>query len=161
MTAWINGNNPRGVGIGAGCHQRRGVVGRRPQKGRPHPNCGPASAAKFLLLNQQVVRATAMAAWNAYMSNDGTNGTWNPVGSCMFGNVTQPATTRPTRATAAREVRVLTRGMDTLVTHAFETLNACAELRDLKTKAEANRRLQTLLGNPRCKAVIIWPMRAC
>jgi 23S rRNA U2552 (ribose-2'-O)-methylase RlmE/FtsJ len=44
-------------------------------------------AAKFLSLNQQVVRAMAMAAWNAYVSDDGTNGTRNPVRSCMFGNV--------------------------------------------------------------------------
>jgi hypothetical protein len=48
-------------------------------------------AAKFLSLNQQVVRATAMAAWNAYVSDDGTNGMRNSVGSCMFGNVDQPA----------------------------------------------------------------------
>jgi hypothetical protein len=56
-------------------------------------------AAKFLLLNQQVVRATAMAAWNAYVSDNGTNGMRNPVGSCM--HVNQPANTRLTRATAA------------------------------------------------------------
>jgi hypothetical protein len=29
--------------------------------------------------------------------------------------------------------------MDTLVTHALKTWNVCAELRDSKTKAEANR----------------------
>jgi hypothetical protein len=94
--------------------------------------------AKFLLLNQQVVRATVMAAWNAYVSNDGVDGTRNPVGDRMFGNGSVP-TARPSRATAAGEVRVPTRGMETLVTHAVKTLNACAELRDSKTKAEANR----------------------
>jgi hypothetical protein len=46
---------------------------------------------------------------------------------------------RPTRATAVGEVRVSTRGVDTLVTHALETWNTCAELRDSKSKAEANR----------------------
>jgi hypothetical protein len=102
-------------------------------------------AAKFLLLNQQVVQATAMAAWNVYVSDNGTNGKRNQVGSCMFGNVTQPATTRLTRATAAGEVRIPTRGMDTLVTHALKTWNACAELHDSRTKAEANL-AATILG---------------
>jgi hypothetical protein len=61
-------------------------------------------AAKYLSLNQQVVRATAMSAWSAYASNDGTGGTRNPVGSWMFGNVDQPTTARLTRATTAGEV---------------------------------------------------------
>jgi hypothetical protein len=103
--------------------------------------------AKFLSLNQQVVRATAMAAWNAYVSNDGTGSTRNPVGTCMFGNVDQPTTARPKRATTAGEVRVPTRGMDTLVTHSLEMWNACAELRDARTKAEANRAATSLARN--------------
>jgi hypothetical protein len=93
----------------------------------------------YLSLNQQVVRATAMLAWSAYSSNDGTGGTRNPVGSWMFGNVNQPATARPTRATTAGEFRVKTRGMDTHVTHGLELWNACAVLRDARTRAEANR----------------------
>jgi hypothetical protein len=116
-------------------------------------------AAKFLSLSQQVVRAKAMAAWNAHVSDGGVNGTRNPVGDRMFCNVSAP-TARPTRARVAGEVRVPTRGMDTLVTHALETWNACAELRDSKTKAEANRRLQTLQERLRCEAIIIWPPRA-
>jgi hypothetical protein len=95
-------------------------------------------AAKFILLNQLVVRATAMAAWNAHVSNDGVDGSRNPVGDLMFGNTNAP-TVRPTRVTAAGEVRVFTSGVDTLLTRAFETLNTCAELRDSKSKAEANR----------------------
>jgi hypothetical protein len=95
-------------------------------------------AAKLMLLNQLVVRATAMAAWNAHASEDGVDGTRNPVGDLMFGNGNAP-TVRPTRATAAGEVRVPARGMDTLVTHALKTWNTCAELRDSKSKAEANR----------------------
>jgi hypothetical protein len=75
-----------------------------------------------------------MAAWNAYVGNNGTGGTRNPVGSCMFGNVDQPATARPTRATTAGEVQVPTRGMDTLVTHGLKTWIACAELREARTK---------------------------
>jgi hypothetical protein len=103
-------------------------------------------AAKFLSLNQQVVRATAMAAWNAHVSDDGIDGTRNPVGDRMFGNGGAP-TTRSNRATAAGEVRVPTRGMDTLVTHALETWNSSAELRDSKSKAEANRAATNLARN--------------
>jgi hypothetical protein len=74
-------------------------------------------SAMFMSLNQLVIRATAMAAWNAQESDDGVAGTRNPVGNLMFdsGNA---LTVRPTRATAAGEVRVPTRGMDTLVTQA-------------------------------------------
>jgi hypothetical protein len=123
----------------------RSVVGHRREDHIPIVDL--LEAAKFLLLNQQVVRAKAMAAWNAYASDDGTNGRRNPVGSCMFGNVNQPANTRPTRATAAAEVRVPTRGMDTLVTHALETWNVCLVLRDSRTKAEANQAATNLARN--------------
>jgi hypothetical protein len=43
------------------------------------------SANKFMSLNQLVVRATAMAAWNAHVSDDGVAGTRNPVGNLMSG----------------------------------------------------------------------------
>jgi hypothetical protein len=95
-------------------------------------------AAKFLSLNQQVVRATAMAAWNAHVSDNGVDGTRNQVRDHVFGNDNMP-TVRPTRATAAGEVRGPMRGVDTLVTPALETWNRCAELRDSKSKDEANR----------------------
>jgi hypothetical protein len=116
-------------------------------------------AAKFLSLNQQVVWAAAMAVWNVCLSNNDTNGTGSPVGSCMFGNITQLATTRLTRATAAGEVRVQTRGMDTLATHTLKTWNACAVPRDARTRLRPTARLQTSLENPCCEAVIIWPTR--
>jgi hypothetical protein len=41
-------------------------------------------AAKYLLLNQQAVKATAMSAWSAYHSCDGSSGTQKPVGEAMF-----------------------------------------------------------------------------
>jgi hypothetical protein len=62
----------------------------------------------------------AMSAWKAHMSDDGVDGTRNPVGDLMFGNGNAP-TVRPTRVTAAGEVRVPTRGVDTLMTHVLET----------------------------------------
>jgi hypothetical protein len=90
-------------------------------------------AAKFMLLNQLVVRATDMAAWNAHTSDNGVAGTRSLVENLMFGSGNAP-TVRPTRATAAGEVRVPTRCVNTLVTHALETWKACAELRDAKSK---------------------------
>jgi hypothetical protein len=96
-------------------------------------------AEKYLSLNQQVVRASAMSAWSANSSSNGIGGTRNPVGSWMFGNVDRPPAARPTRAATAGEVRVRTRGMDTHVTHGLEVWNACAELRNARSKAEANR----------------------
>jgi hypothetical protein len=47
-----------------------------------------------------------MAAWNAHVSKDGVDGTRNSVGDRCAPKA------RPTRATAAGEVRVPTRGMD-------------------------------------------------
>jgi hypothetical protein len=114
----------------------RSVVGHRREDHIPIEDL--LEAAKFMSLIQLVFQATAMAAWNAHVSNDGVDGSRNPVGDLMFGNTNAP-TVRPTRVTAAEGVRVPTRGVDTLVTHALETWNTCAELRDSKSKAKANR----------------------
>jgi hypothetical protein len=99
----------------------------------------PLEAAKYLSLNQQVVRARAMSAWSAFTSSDGINGTRNPVGTEMFGSVNLPARARPTRAATAGEVRVRTRGTDMHVTHSREVWNACTMLPGARSKAEANR----------------------
>jgi hypothetical protein len=56
-------------------------------------------------------------------------------------------TTRPTRAKAAGEVHVPTRGVKTLMTHALEIWNSCSELRDASTKAKAIRVATTLAKN--------------
>jgi hypothetical protein len=40
--------------------------------------------ARYLSFNQLVVNSTAMAAWYAYVSNDGKAGTRNPVGRLLF-----------------------------------------------------------------------------
>jgi hypothetical protein len=103
-------------------------------------------SAKFMSLNQLVVRATAMAAWNAHKSNDSEAGTRNLVGNLMFGSG-NALTIRPTRATAAGEVRVPTRGVNTLVTHALEIWNLCTNLRNSKLKAKASRAATNLAKN--------------
>jgi hypothetical protein len=95
-------------------------------------------AAKYLLLNQQVVKATAMSAWTAFHSCNGSNGARNPVGEAMFNNADLPAA-RKSRSATAGEVRVRTRGMDTHVIHGLEVWNACKELRVSRSKAEACR----------------------
>jgi hypothetical protein len=95
-------------------------------------------AAKYLSLNQQVVRATSMSAWSAYSSSNSIGGTRNPVDSWMFGSVDLPPAARPTRAATAGEVRVRMKGLDTHVSQGLEVWNACAELRKARSKAEAN-----------------------
>jgi hypothetical protein len=55
----------------------------------------------------------------------------------MLSNANLP-TARTLRSTTAGEVRVRTRGIDTHVTHGLEVWNACAELRDSRSKAEAS-----------------------
>jgi hypothetical protein len=87
-------------------------------------------AAKYLSLNQQAVKATAMSAWSDHYSSNGTNG--------MFSGAELP-TERSSRSATAGEVRVRTRGLDTHVTHGLEAWNACRKLRDSRTKAEACR----------------------
>jgi hypothetical protein len=99
-------------------------------------------AAKYLLLNQQVVKATAMSVRSAYHSSNGSNSARNPVGTKMFGSVNLP-TARSSRATTAGEVWVRTRGIDMHVTHGLEVWNACKELRDSKSKAEASHAVAT------------------
>jgi hypothetical protein len=89
-------------------------------------------AAKYLLLNQQAVKA----AWTAFHSCDGNNVTRNTVGDAMFSGAELP-TARTSRSTTAGEVWVRTRGLDTHVTHGLEWWNACRELRDSRSKAEA------------------------
>jgi hypothetical protein len=97
-------------------------------------------------LNQLVVWATTMAAWNAHVSDDGVAGTRNRVGNLMFGSG-NALTVRPTRVTAAGEARVPRRGVKTLLTHALDTWNACTELRNSTTKVEASRAATTLAKN--------------
>jgi hypothetical protein len=94
-------------------------------------------AAKYLSLNQPV-KATAMSWWTAFYSCDGTNGAQNPVGEAMFSGAELP-TARALRLTTAGEVRVRTRGVDTHVAHGLEVWNACRQLRDSRSKAEACR----------------------
>jgi hypothetical protein len=50
----------------------------------------PLEAAKYLLLNRQVVKSTAMSAWTAFHSCDGSNGARNPIGEAMFNNADMP-----------------------------------------------------------------------
>jgi hypothetical protein len=97
-------------------------------------------AAKYLWLNQQPVKATAMSAWTAFHSSNGSNRAKNPIGEAMFTNSELPTTTAcASRSTTAGEDLVRTRGLKTLVTHGLEMWNACRELHDSRSKAEACR----------------------
>jgi hypothetical protein len=78
-----------------------------------------------------------MTPWSAFHSCNGSNGTRNPIGNEMFGSANLPMA-RTSRATTAGEVRVRTRGIDTHVTHGLEVWNACRELRESRSRAEAS-----------------------
>jgi hypothetical protein len=95
-------------------------------------------AAKYVLLNQQAVKATAMSAWSTYHSCNGTNVILIPVGEAMFSGAELPLARSSSSATEGK-VRFRTRGLDTHVTHGLEAWNACRELRDSRTRAEACR----------------------
>jgi hypothetical protein len=136
--ARVNGRDPGGAGTGPGGREQCGRVRCRLQEGGPHHHCRPAGGGKYLLLNQQVVKATAMSTCTAFHSCNGSNGARNPVGEAMFSNANM-TTAQTLRSTMAGEVRVRTRGMDTHVTHGLEVWNACKELRGLRSKAQANR----------------------
>jgi hypothetical protein len=91
----------------------RSVVGYRREDHIPIKNL--LESAKCLSLNQLVVRSTAMATWSVDVIDNGEASTNNPVGRLMFDS-NLVASSRPTRATAAEEVQVLTQGVKTLVT---------------------------------------------
>jgi hypothetical protein len=88
-------------------------------------------ATKYLLLNQQAVKATAMSAWSAYHSRDGTNSIRNLVGEAMFSGAELP-TAWSSRSAQAGEVRVRTRGLDTHHARAqgMECVQGAAGLKD-------------------------------
>jgi hypothetical protein len=95
--------------------------------------------AQYLSVNQLAMKATGMAAWAAFMSNNGRDGTRKPVGRLMFNSdKIDAATGRPNRATTAGEVCVPTRGKATFVIHSLAVWNACQELRSAVTKSAAN-----------------------
>jgi hypothetical protein len=88
-----------------------------------------------------------MAAWSAYVSNNDKARTRNPVSRLLFDSNRTDTATRSTRAMAAGEVCVPTKGVKTFVTHTLDIMNSCAELRDAPTKAKANKAATTIAKN--------------
>jgi hypothetical protein len=107
-------------------------------------------AAKYLSLNQQVVKATAMSAWSAYHSSNGTNGIRNPVGEALFSGAELP-TARSSRSATAGKVRVRTRGLDTHIKHGLKAWG----IQGLRLRHVV--RPHDLHGIHRCEAVPDWP----
>jgi hypothetical protein len=66
-------------------------------------------SARYLSVNQLVVKSTSMVAWSAFVSSDGKDGTRNPGGRLLFDSNHIDTAARPTRATAAGAIRVQTR----------------------------------------------------
>jgi hypothetical protein len=96
--------------------------------------------AQYLSVNQLAVKATRMAAWGAFTSNNGRDGMRNPVGKLSFNSdKIDAATGRPTRKTTSGKVRVPTGGKASFVMHGHAVGNACPDLRSAATKSAANR----------------------
>jgi hypothetical protein len=91
--------------------------------------------------NQLAVKATAMATWGAFVSEDRYEGDRNPLGRMMFGSrllkADSSTASRPSRAAAASEVRVPVRSINTFINHGTVIWNKCPELRSATTKDAA------------------------
>lgn len=97
--------------------------------------------------NRLTIEAIALETWKAFHSTDGLNGRRNPTGQAIFGSDID--VTRPTRASAAGEIRSSTRGTNIMVTHAAMIWNKSPALRLSTTAAEAKAAGKALaLGCP-------------
>jgi hypothetical protein len=113
-------------------------------------------AAKYLSLNQQAVNATALSAWSAYHSRDGTNGIRNPVGEAMFSGAELPT---------ARSSRSATAGEDGSGREGWTPTSRTGLRRGMRegscgTQGQRPRhvvRPHDLQGIHRCEAVPNWP----
>jgi hypothetical protein len=96
-----------------------------------------------------VVSAVGMAAWKAHRSNDGGNGSRNPVRAVLFDGAIEPVATaeeHPSRSATAGQIRVPLRGCDTFVAHAAELWNMCPALRESELDKEPGQKGSGSLG---------------
>ena len=98
--------------------------------------------------NRLVVRSAALEAWKAFMSNDGPDGTRNPLGTLLFGDSghmdgEDKATimpNRPTRATTSGCIQPpLPMAAPSMAHSIYRIWNACAPLRAARTLTEAKK----------------------
>jgi hypothetical protein len=100
--------------------------------------------ARIPSVNEMVVTAVAMDAWQAFVSSDGGDSRRNPVGAMIFDG---DRAARPTRSAAAGQVKIPLRGSNVFVTHAATVCNTCLELRSAKTKKAAKKAALMLARN--------------
>ena len=98
-------------------------------------------------LNAITVRAAAMESWKAHRSNDGPNGTLNPVGYLLFPDNGDNDSTRKTRAVTSGSISYpLRTAADTFVWHATTVWNSSEALREASSKGAAIRVAKDLAG---------------
>jgi hypothetical protein len=76
--------------------------------------------ARIPSVNEMVVTAVAMEAWQAFASTDGGDGKRNPVGAMIFDGDREA---RPTRSAAAGQVKIPLHGSNVFVTQAATVRN--------------------------------------
>jgi hypothetical protein len=113
-------------------------------------------AAKYLSLNQQAVKATAMSAWSAYHSSNGTNGIRNPVGEAMFRGLNCPRRACRDRPRQARSGSGREGWTPTSRTGSRHGMRA-GSCRTQGLRLRHIVRPQDLHGLHRCEAVLDWP----
>jgi hypothetical protein len=105
--------------------------------------------ARLPSINAMVVKSVGMEVWSSFHSNDGGNGSRNPVGAMVFDATvgSEFTSVRPTRSVMAGEIRVPLRGQDTFVAHAAVVWNACPDLRKAVTRGEARKAVAVLAAS--------------
>ena len=117
----------------------RSITGKRRQD---HINIADLlSMAGMPSFNFMSVYALAMETWKAFISEDGIDGSRNPLGLLLFppsGALVNLA--RSSRSASAGEIPLpLRSAADTMVWHAADLWNSAKALRDAKTKSEASK----------------------
>ena len=95
--------------------------------------------------NAVAVRSIALETWKASKSNDGPNGTRNPLGRVLFPDTTNKEPIRSSRASATRMIPLPLRAKaNTFVWNAASIWNHSTALREATTLGEAMRVAKSL-----------------
>jgi len=99
------------------------------------------SSAKLPSFNAMSVQALAMETWKAFKSQDGVDGSRNPLGLLLFppGGALQDSMRSSRSASAGAIPLPLKTAANTMVWHAVDLWNSAKALRDADTKTDASK----------------------
>jgi hypothetical protein len=105
------------------------------------------AGARIPSVNSMVITAVGLEAWKAFHSNDGGNGSRNPLGAVVFNGAVGCVVKneRPRRSVVAGKIRVPLRGQTTLVKHAAMLWNACPPQRVARTLGAARKAVAAMV----------------